>query len=427
MMGAYVTLVYISSYVGLFVMMFYLLSLKHYNKKKHAFCEKTDKTISIIIPAWNEEKSIEKTIESALAINYPKDKLEIVVVDDGSTDKTYELAKKFESSTFKIRVFKKKENGGKGSALNFGIKKSRSEIIFSMDADTFVEPNAVKLMVSRFYSDEVMSVTPAMGICNPKSVFQRIQQIEYYLGVFLRKVFSTVNAIHVTPGAFSAYRRKFFINHGGYDENDITEDLEVALRIQDKGYIIENVPEAVVHTLGPRTFRELLIQRRRWYAGQIKNFWRYKNLFGAKKGVLGAIVLPMAIISVLFSMILTSYSVIKILIELKKELSFMNSINFQFGNLFEFSSYLTMEFLRKFFYATFSQPIVLIGVLFIFITIFYLVFAKQRVKFKGLLAFNLFLFILGFSILYSIWWLVSIIYIVFRKDVAWRKKDVSSA
>ncbi len=426
-MGAYTTLVYISAYVGLFVVCFYLLSLKDYIKKKKNFPEKTDKTVSIIIPAWNEEKDIEKTIKSALAIDYPKNKLEIIVVDDGSQDKTYELAKKFESSKkFKVRVFAKKENGGKGSALNFGIGKSKSDIIISMDADTFIEPNVVKLMISRFYSDEVMSVTPAMGIFNPKSIFQRIQQIEYYLGVFLRKVFSTVNAIHVTPGAFSAYRKKFFLKHGGYDEEDITEDLEVALRIQSKGYIIENVPEAVVHTLGPRTFRELLVQRRRWYAGQIKNFWRYRGLFGFKKGVLGMIVLPMAIISVLFSMTLTSYSIIKILIELKKELMFMSSINFQFEGLFELSSYLTSEFLRKFFYSAFSQPVILIGVLFIFITIFYLIFAKSKVKFKGFLVINLILFLLGFSILYSIWWVVSVIYILFNKNVVWRKKNVKT-
>ncbi len=419
-MDFYAILVYISAYLGLFVMAFYFLSLKSYNKKQKFYSSEKEQTVSIIIPAWNEEKSIERTIRSALNLNYPKEKIEIIVVDDGSTDRTYELAKKFVGlNGFNVRVFKK-ENGGKGSALNFGIKKSKSEIIVSMDADTFVEPDALGLMVSKFYNDDVMSVTPAMGIYKPKSIWQRIQQIEYYIGTFLRKVFASTNSIHVTPGAFSAYRREFFVKHGGYDENNGTEDLEVALRIQSKGHIIENVPEAIIHTIGPRTFKQLLVQRRRWYTWQIRNFINYKHLFGFKAGILGTIVLPMAVISVILSIVLTSYSVVKILIELKKELFFLSSINFQFNDFFEISSFLSGEFFQRFFYETLSQPIILIGFVFLLITIFCLVFAKRKMKFKGFLVLNFFLFIIGFAILGLIWWIISIIYFIFNKRVNWR-------
>jgi cellulose synthase/poly-beta-1,6-N-acetylglucosamine synthase-like glycosyltransferase len=272
MLEFHTTVIYISGYLGLFVMAFYLLSLNNYNKKKQLYNYDQNKTVSIIIPAWNEEKSIEKTIKSALALEYPKDKLEIIVVDDGSTDNTARLARKFVSYSHpRVRVFSKK-NGGKGSALNFGIARSKSDIVISMDADTFVDPDAVKLMVSRFYDKRVMSVTPSMGIHKPNSVWQKIQQVEYYLGTFLRKVFATINSIHVTPGAFSAYRREFFLKHGGYAENILTEDMEVALRIQTHGYIIENVPEAVIHTLGPKTFRSFIIKENVGMLGRLGTY-----------------------------------------------------------------------------------------------------------------------------------------------------------
>ncbi len=237
-MEFYTILVYILAYIGLFATSFYITSMiKHYRKPEPL--PKDDKTVTIIIPAYNEEASIARTIQSALELEYPKDKIEIIVVNDGSKDKTYEIAKKFEMARgIRVKVLTK-PNGGKGSALNFGIKHSKSEIIVTMDADSFARPDSLRRMVGYFYSKDVMSVTPAMGVHNPKGILQRIQQIEYYLGVFLRKSFSTINAIHITPGAFSAYRREFFLKYGGYDERNITEDLEIALRIQSKNYIIE--------------------------------------------------------------------------------------------------------------------------------------------------------------------------------------------
>ena len=230
-MDFYNVLVYILAYIGFVASSFYVINLFAYYKRRQSERESIEKKVTILIPAYNEEKSIEKTIKSALSLNYPKDKLEVIIIDDGSKDKTYELAKRFASNQNLVVKVLTKKNGGKGTALNLGIKNASGEIIVSMDADSFVSPDALKKMVYYFKNEKVMAVTPSMGVYKPSGFLQRIQQIEYYMGVFLRKSFATMNAIHITPGAFSAYRKSFFEKYGGYDEKNITEDLEIALRI----------------------------------------------------------------------------------------------------------------------------------------------------------------------------------------------------
>ena len=119
-------------------------------------------------------------------------------------------------------------------------------------------------------------------------------------------------------------------------------------------------------------------------------------------------------------MVVTFYSITRIVTEIKKELIFMQSVNFQFNGFLEISSYLTGEFFQRFLFKIFSEPIVLIGILFFFITLFYLNFAKRKMKFKGFLWFNLALFLIGFAILKTFWWIVSIFYYSSKKEVGWR-------
>ncbi|MBI2628922.1 glycosyltransferase family 2 protein [Candidatus Pacearchaeota archaeon] len=417
-MEFYHVLIYILAYIGFFAIAYYVISLFTYYKNKEIDGESTDKKVSILIPAYNEEEGIARTIESALSLDYPRDKLEIIVVDDGSHDDTYKIAKTFISSKNSIvKVFTKKNNG-KASALNFGIEKSKGEIIVSMDADSFVNPDALKKMVYFFKNKEVMSVSPSMGVYKPKNILERIQHIEYYMGVFLRKSFATVNAIHITPGAFSAYRKEFFLKHGGYDEKNITEDLEVALRIQRYGYIIENAPKAVAYTIVPKTFRPLMIQRRRWYVGLINNLWEYKDLISPKKGPLGLVVLPVAIITVILSLILTVYSIIRSLIQVRNELISLSAINFRFNDAFEINQFVFSQF----FYQLFSSPIFLISFIFAIIMAFYLRFSRHQMRYSENIRLNLFLFLFFYSFLFSFWWIISFLYAILNKKVIWRKE-----
>jgi cellulose synthase/poly-beta-1,6-N-acetylglucosamine synthase-like glycosyltransferase len=415
-MDFYTIFVYIIAFIGLFVASFYVINLFYHKKQERNPNEKQLK-VSIIIPAVNEEKTIVNTIKSALSIDYPKNLFEVIVVDDGSNDKTYALAKKFASSINpKVKVLTK-SHGGKGSALNLGIKHASGEIIITMDADTFVSPDSVRKMMSYFYSKDVMSVTPSMGVHRPETIWQRVQHIEYYLGVFLRKSFSTLNAIHVTPGAFSAYRKEFFEKYGGYDEHNITEDLEIALRIQSKGFIIENAAEAAIYTRSPRSFKTLLVQRRRWYAGLARNLWNYRHLFGFKRGPLGYLVLPLAVLAIFSSMFLTTYTLFRTMDNLHHELNSLMTINFQFYNNFELNSFIVQRFILN----LFSQPVFVLTFLLLIVLGLYLAFARRKMKFTESLKWSYIIFIVFYSILFTIWWLVSWTYIIFNKKVAWRE------
>jgi cellulose synthase/poly-beta-1,6-N-acetylglucosamine synthase-like glycosyltransferase len=415
MVDGYAILVYILFYIGLVATVFYIINYFTYYRKKKDPPEATDKTVTILIPAYNEEKSIDKTIESALAIDYPKNKIEIIVINDGSKDRTYGIAKKLASKYSRVRVFTK-ENGGKGSALNLGLKKAKGEIVVSMDADTFVKPDALKKMVGYFREKRVMSVSPSMALYKPKSIWARAVQIEYFLGVFLRKSFATVNAIHVTPGAFSAYRKSFFDKYGGYDEGNLTEDLEVALRIQDKGYVIENAPEAVARTVSPESFKGLLMQRRRWYTGLVRNLWAYRRLFGFKHGALGGVILPTAVVTVFISVILTVYMVIKAILQVRLDLLSLSSINFKFYNAVELSSFM----LEKVALTILSYPVFVMLIMFTILLGFYIAFSRRKMKYKESVAFNFVLFLIFFSLLFSFWWIVSFTYSIFGGRVKWK-------
>ncbi|MFA4953342.1 MAG: glycosyltransferase [Candidatus Pacearchaeota archaeon] len=406
--------IYLSIYVGLVATTFYILSFLSDRKKTKEFLSDDELPfVSIIIPAYNEENSIAKTIEDILKSNYPSERFEILVVDDGSKDKTFEIAKKYESE--KIKVFHK-ENGGKGSALNLGIKKAKGEIILTLDADTFASPESMKNMIRYFKNEKVVSVTPAMVLDKPKTILQRVQQIEYLMGLFLRKAFASLDAIYIAPGAFSAYRKSFFEKYGGYEEGNITEDLELALRIQSKGYITENCPDAPVYTVAPSKFKPLMIQRRRWYYGLIKNTWNYRHILGRKYGDLGVFVLPIAGISILLSVFVTVYFFFKTLFNVYSEILFLRSVNFYFGNVLNFNFYVVERFLFLFF----SNPIIIFVLIFMIVMFFYLHYASKKVGRSSGLVINILLFFFLFALLFGFWWVVSIFYAIFYKKIRWR-------
>lgn len=412
-MADFITIViYLSIYIGLVSTTFYILSFLAYKKKKRLlYTDDELPMVSVIIPAYNEEKSIAKTIKSISKSDYPS--FEVIVVDDGSKDNTLEIARKFEGG--KIRVLHK-ENGGKGTALNLAIKQAKGKIIFTMDADTTVDPQSMKRMVRFFKDKRVMSVTPAMIIDKPKNILQRIQHVEYVMGLFLRKAFASLRSIYVAPGAFSSYRKSFFDKYGGYDEGNITEDLEMALRIQSHGYHTENCPEAPAYTTAPRTLRALTIQRRRWYFGLIRNLWTYRRIISLKYGDLGTFVIPTAILSILFSVFITIYLFFKTIFNVRDNLLFLQSINFEFVSMFDLNLFVIERFLFLFF----TKPVVIFILLFVLILGFYIYYASKKIgRLSGIL-FNLIFFFLFFAILFGFWWIVSFFYALFSREVKWR-------
>lgn len=255
-------------------------------------------SVAVIVPCWNEVSTIEATCSSLLSLDYPKDKLEIILVDDGSTDGTLAAMARFEKNP-QVRIISK-ENGGKHTALNAGIAVTSAELVGCLDADSFVERGALREIVSCFYNPQVVAATAAMSIHKPKNILQHMQNAEYSFGITLRHAFASINGLYVTPGPFSFYRRETINKLGGFRYGHQTEDMEMALRIQREGYGIENAPRARVYTKAPSTISGLIKQRTRWISGFLRNILgEYRSLIGSKShGALGMLVLPTALLSI---------------------------------------------------------------------------------------------------------------------------------
>lgn len=270
---------------------FILLYLKH-RKDYHAPLKHTGWTplVSVVMPAYNEEQYIVSSIRSILDTDYPKDKLDIIIVDDGSTDNTYKVAKAFEGPN--LRVFTKK-NGGKGAALNFGLAKVRGELVATMDADSYLTRDTIRNLVPHFEEADVMAVTPAVKVKSSGSWLKEFQRVEYLMILFSRKLLSFIDSVPVTPGPFSMFRTAVFDEIGGFDEHNLVEDQEIALRIQSHHFRIKSSMTADVYTEPPDNMKDLLRQRVRWQRGGIRNYWKYRNLIKPEYGDFGMYFVPL--------------------------------------------------------------------------------------------------------------------------------------
>lgn len=237
--------------------------------------------VSIIVPAYNEEKLIGRCIESLLNLDYPKEKLEIIVVDDCSTDRTYEVAKRYEPKG--VRVVRTPANGGcAAKTKNYGLRFATGEVIGFLDSDSFVEPDTLRKMLP-YFEEGVGAVTPAVRIWEPKNWIEKMQYIEYEVILFLRRVWMSVESVYVTPGPFSLFTREAIESVGGFDENSLTEDHEIALNIQAKGYLIRSTIDATVFTVPPNTIISWIKQRTRWLRGGVYNRIKHKYLLNIFK------------------------------------------------------------------------------------------------------------------------------------------------
>lgn len=297
---------YATLFLTLYFQVFLLLTYFGWSKKEKypGFTEADFPTVSIMIPCWNEETTVKKTIDSILELHYPKDKLFVVVIDDGSTDNTWQVIQEYANHP-QVRLLRKENEGSKFAALNYGLDNISTDIVGCLDADSRVDPNALQYAIVPFSNPEIMSVVPSMVIDKPKTFWQHMQKPEYELGIYLRKVFSALNSIYITPGPFSIFRRSVFDKIGYYLEAHHTEDLELALRMQVNGMKIVHVPEALVYTHGPKTWPALLKQRIRWTYGGFKNILSdYRFIFFKRKyGTLGMFVLPFAMLSNLITVV----------------------------------------------------------------------------------------------------------------------------
>lgn len=272
-------------------------------------------TVTVAVPCWNEESTLAATLDSLLALDYPKDKVSIIIVDDGSKDKTLAIAEGYAKKYPEQITALTKPNGGKHTAVNLALEKSTSDLFGCLDADSFVGKHTLITIVSYFeHHPEAMAVTPCIHVRNPKTIIQRMQAIEYLMGVFLRKAFGQLDAIQVTPGPFSIFRRSVFASIGNYRKAHNTEDYEITLRMHKAHFKVMNSHKALVYTVGPATARGFFYQRLRWARGFLENSIDYKEMFFKREyGNFGMFTLPMAFLFVfygLFAMAFTAYTVL---------------------------------------------------------------------------------------------------------------------
>ena len=284
---------WISSFFALVISIFWL-QVMLLNEEKTKITTKFP-SVSILIPAYNEGKTITKTIKSVLNLDYPKDKLEIIVINDSSTDNTADMVKKFKEVKL---IYNKHRGAGKASALNMGLKYAKGELFAVIDADSEIEKNSLKNLISYFEDNKTGSVISSIKIRNPKNIYHHIQRLEYILATFIRKLMSKIDTLHITPGVLSVYRTKLIKKLGGFDEKNITEDLEIALRLRANNYSVKMSPDSITYTRIPSDFKELWHQRIRWFRGFIYNNLKYKKMFMNKKyGAMGRFQLPLNVLT----------------------------------------------------------------------------------------------------------------------------------
>lgn len=302
--------VYCSLFLALYFEVFLLISF--FEKKpapKTLARPRYYPSVSVLVPCWNKGSTLGGTVESLLALDYPEDKLSIVIIDDGSTDDTYAAAQQFAQHP-QIKLFQKQNEGSKYSALNFGIAHTQSELVGCLDADSFVAPDSLLEIVKAFEADpETMAIAPAMKVNQARSVLELMQAVEYTFGIFYKKMFDNIGAISVLPGPFSFYRRTLFDQIGGFRKAHHTEDMEMAFRMHSQGLKIINVHTALVHTNVPSTLGALIRQRTRWSRGFLENSKDYKHMyFNTKYGNFGTLVLPFGLSAFVLGLYLAGYT-----------------------------------------------------------------------------------------------------------------------
>jgi cellulose synthase/poly-beta-1,6-N-acetylglucosamine synthase-like glycosyltransferase/spore germination protein YaaH/peptidoglycan/xylan/chitin deacetylase (PgdA/CDA1 family) len=247
--------------------------------------------VTVLIPAYNEESVVVDTVKSALASNYAK--LQILVIDDGSKDRTAELVRANFGRDSRVRLLLQ-ANRGKPAALNHGLNEAIGEIVVSIDADTIIDPEAVPRLVRHFVDPKVGAVAGNVKVINRNRWITRWQALEYITSQNLEKrAFDLLNCIPVVPGAVGAWRADLLRSHDGFSGDTVAEDTDLTLTIRRNGWKILYDETAIGRTEVPETVDALVKQRFRWTFGTLQAVWKHRDTAGkARYGTMGWIAIP---------------------------------------------------------------------------------------------------------------------------------------
>jgi cellulose synthase/poly-beta-1,6-N-acetylglucosamine synthase-like glycosyltransferase/spore germination protein YaaH/peptidoglycan/xylan/chitin deacetylase (PgdA/CDA1 family) len=261
-------------------------AIKEYKKERAVEAKVSTTTlqypkVSIIVPAYNEEVNVIASLNNLLMQDYPN--YDIVFVDDGSTDQTLAKVKEAFANENRIKILGKK-NGGKASALNYGIENAIAEYVVCIDADTQLKSDAVFHLINRFLhadaDENLAAVAGNVKVGNRVNWLTTWQSLEYISSQnFDRLAYANINAITVIPGAIGAFKKEVMIEIGGYATDTLAEDCDLTVRILKQGYRVANENKAVAITEAPENVKQFLKQRFRWTYGIMQMFWKQRQTF----------------------------------------------------------------------------------------------------------------------------------------------------
>ena len=291
--------------IGRMVAMAILASIQRKKEKKKLhiatpFIQTLFPKVSIIIPAYNEEINAVRTVSNLLQQTYPY--LQIIFVDDGSKDNTFKIVSETFAEVPNVQVHTK-PNGGKASALNYGVNLADTEYVVCIDADTQLKTDAVLQLMQKFSDDKVGAVAGNVKVGNEVNMITKWQSIEYITSQnFDRRAFDLLNCITVIPGAIGAFKKEAIIKAGGFTTDTLAEDCDLTMRLHRNNYLVRNCNDAISYTEAPETMRQFMKQRFRWSFGVMQCFWKHRDaVFNPRYKNFGMIALPNVLV---FQMIL---------------------------------------------------------------------------------------------------------------------------
>ena len=404
--------IFLSVYVQVFFLLVFLENRKFLEKKGKEEKVPLDlcKTVTFLVPCWNEEKTILATVASIKSLEYPQNKISIFLINDGSSDKSWEVMQGFKNDP-QIRLFDK-ENGGKHSALNHGLREVSTELVCSIDADTDLKSDALEKMVLFFVKDpKVDAVGGNVLIKKPKTIAQKAQSIEYQMFSFTKKMLAFLGGVLVVPGAFSVFKTEVVKKVGAWGTGHNLEDLELTYRLQTKGYKVEHSNEAIAITSGPVSVKKLFKQRLRWGYGFLNNTYDYRYAFFNKQfGDFGFFTLPMSLMSYCIIMIIFFISWYNIILFLYDKFLIWKLVGFHA---------LVSKFSVSSFYFNTKAMVFLssLAIVFLLVNIF-LGRKVSNIKDKNIM--HIFYFFILYSLIVPFWVFKSIINTIIKARPSWR-------
>lgn len=395
-------------FIAIFFFCFFaVILINHFNLLFYSPKYKKKYSISILVPAYNEEDTIEATIRSIFNSNYFIK--EIIVINDGSKDKTADVVKKLQKEFSRLKLIDK-SNSGKADSLNQGIKIAEGELIGVVDADSYPSNDAIEKMVGFFNDKKVGAVTSCVFLKNKNTFFEKIQEIEYVVLAWTRKLLDFIDSVYVTNGPLSIYKKTALNEVGGFDKESITEDIEVTWHMLSRGYKTRMSLSSKVYTTVPNKFKKWWNQRVRWGQGGMDTIIKYKSDF-LKKGKFGLFVIPfisftifLSVFTFIFSLYLIYKQLALNILYLKYSASLQNTL-FNTENLNFFPTIMlilvAILFVISFFYST---------------SIFIIMGQKHIIKKERIL--NRMVYMLLYLSFYPLVWFASF-YRVIRKKRKW--------